>query len=238
VDVMQSAVSSHWPLLDQGRTGLPVHFAQINQRDGFFLVSREAGLAWRELPGRRILADHGAQPLAMLKYAVHVQGLDWSSLHVSDAGTPDAMEAAFRAGHGDVVHLQGPAAQRLEGDQDGTIIASVGESMPPVAFSSLMAMPDFLGTPAAAAFLRAYEQARHSALTLPPAALAGQEARFFPETPHGVLAAAIARYQSLGCWAGDLTIPRDLYEQSLTVFEHSGLIARRHPYEAVVAPPR
>ena len=40
VDVMQSAVSSNWPLREQGIEPLPVHFAQINQRDGFFIVGR------------------------------------------------------------------------------------------------------------------------------------------------------------------------------------------------------
>ena len=40
VDVMQSAVSSNWKPMEQGESPLPVHFAQINQRDGFFLVAR------------------------------------------------------------------------------------------------------------------------------------------------------------------------------------------------------
>ena len=43
VDVMQSAVSSNWNPMKRGESPLPLHFAQINQRDGFFLVAREAG---------------------------------------------------------------------------------------------------------------------------------------------------------------------------------------------------
>jgi NitT/TauT family transport system substrate-binding protein len=52
-----------------------------------------------------------------------------------------------------------------------------------------------------------------------------------------VLARTIAAYQRLGCWDGPLEIPRDAYEVSLDVFQHSGLITARHPYEVVVAPP-
>ena len=52
--------------------------------------------------------------------------------------------------------------------------------------------------------------------------------------PREALRAAIADYQSLGCWNGDIEIPQDLYEQSLNVFEHSRLINRRQGYAAVV----
>ena len=40
IDIMQSAVSSNWKGREMGVEHLPVHFAQINQRDGFFLVAR------------------------------------------------------------------------------------------------------------------------------------------------------------------------------------------------------
>jgi hypothetical protein len=35
---MQSAVSSNWKPREQGIEPLPVHFAPINQRDGFFIA--------------------------------------------------------------------------------------------------------------------------------------------------------------------------------------------------------
>src|SRR5690242_13305052 len=40
VDIMQSAVSSNWRLIEAGESPRPVHFAQINRRDGFFLAAR------------------------------------------------------------------------------------------------------------------------------------------------------------------------------------------------------
>src|ERR1700744_5764925 len=39
-DIMQSAPSTNWAKMDKGETGFPMHFALINQRDGFFLVGR------------------------------------------------------------------------------------------------------------------------------------------------------------------------------------------------------
>jgi NitT/TauT family transport system substrate-binding protein len=130
-DVIQSAVSSSWLLLERGEKPAGVHFAQINQRDGFFLVGRQRSPAfhWKRLEGRTLLADHAAQPLAMLRYAVHRQGTDWSRIRVVDAGTPEQIADAFRRGEGDFAHLQGPAAQQLEEEGCGCVVASVGRSV-------------------------------------------------------------------------------------------------------------
>src|ERR1017187_10282266 len=108
VDIMQSAVSSNWNALERGLEPLPVHFAQINQRDGFFLVGRlpDPAFDWKKLEGRTLLADHGAQPLAMLKYAVQHRGVEWKKIKVVDAGTPEGMASTFQGGKGDYVHLQ------------------------------------------------------------------------------------------------------------------------------------
>ena len=51
-----------------------------------------------------MLADHGGQPLAMLKYALHRQDVDFAGLQAIDAGGPDAMIEAFRRGQADYVH--------------------------------------------------------------------------------------------------------------------------------------
>src|SRR5215831_1920250 len=158
VDVMQSAVSSNWTPLEKGESPLAVHFAQINRRDGFFLVARHRAPAfeWSELEGKRLIADHGVQPLAMLRYGAKCQGVDWSRIRVIDSGSPEQMVAAFLAGNGDFVHLQGPAPQQLEHDRAGCLVASVGAAMPPVAFSSLCASRDFVSTETCRAFLRAF----------------------------------------------------------------------------------
>jgi len=239
VDVMQSAVGSNWGPMERGETDLPVHFAQINRLDGFFLAGRkpDADFHWKKLEGARVLADHGKQPLLMLQYAAHLQKADWGRIEVIDAGTPAEMEQTFRDGEGDYVHLQGPAPQQLERDGAGAVVASVGEAMPPVAFSSLMATREFLSSETARVFTAVYHRAREWARTAPPEEVAAREASFFPDASQQALAAAISRYQKMGCWEGGIEIPRNLYRQALEVFLHGGAITRRHAYEDVVAPP-
>src|SRR5919109_622625 len=80
IDIMQAAVSTSWDPLSKGIRNIPVHFAQINQRDGFFITGRPIAkpFEWKQLEGARLLADHAQQPLAMLKYGLHLQRVDWS----------------------------------------------------------------------------------------------------------------------------------------------------------------
>jgi NitT/TauT family transport system substrate-binding protein len=235
VDIMQSAVSSNWKPMEQGESPLPVHFAQINQRDGFFLVAREpdAVFEWNKLAGQAVLADHAAQPFVMLKYAARSNGVEWARVDAIDAGAPEEMARAFRQGRGTYVHLQSPVAHQLECDGAGHVVASVGASMPPVAFSSLCCSRDFAKTEAFRRFLEAYREAREWVRSAPAGDVARAEAGFFEGHSIEALAAGIQRYQAVGCWEGGVEIPRDLYEQALNVFQAEGGITRRPPYEEV-----
>jgi NitT/TauT family transport system substrate-binding protein len=239
VQVGQSAVATHFAPYARGETLPYVHFAQINERDGFFLVGREPqpDFSWPQLAGRSVLVDHFFQPLAMFRFALHRQQVDAARITMIDAGDVDAIDRAFREGRGDYVHLQGPAAQQLEQDGVGHVVAAVGDVIGPVAFSSLCAAPAWLATDAAHAFVRAYRRARAQVIASPPEEIAAAEAGFFPQIDRTVLTRTIAAYQQLGCWTPAVEISRASYEAALEVFEFSGLIRQRPPYDVVVAAP-
>ena len=238
VHVCQSAPSQGFGPLEKGQAPPVAHFAQINEMDGFFLTGRAADPAftWDKLRGRRVLVDHGGQPLAMFKYACHKRGLDYAAIHAVDVPS-GKMDAAFRKGEGDYIHQQGPAPQQLEHDRVGHVVASVGQAIGPVAFSSLAATRAWLGTDMARRFMRAYRRARQWLLATPAPKVAEAEASFFPEIDPAVLAATVAYYQKLGCWTPHVEITRPAFEVALDVFQHSGLITKRHRYEDVVVPP-
>jgi NitT/TauT family transport system substrate-binding protein len=252
IEIAQSAVSSSWARIERGLRNLPVHFAQVNQRDGFWVTARGTGgismtavtsthdsgpFDWTRLEGRTILADHGPQPLTMLKYAAQQQGVDWNRVKVVDAGDVGSMDAAFRDGQGDFIHQQGPSPQQLLRDGVGHIVASVGEAMPAVAFSSLSAMPVFLETETAAAFMRGYRKALSWAAGGPAGKIAAMLAPYFKGMNLGVLSSSVASYKGLGCWNKDPVISKELYEQALEVFASTGGLTQRPLYEDVVARP-
>lgn len=238
VDVCQSAPSQGFGPLEKGQTPPAVHFAQINEKDGFFLTGRAAdpGFGWDKLRGKRVLVDHGGQPLAMFKYACHRRGLDYGAIVAVDVPSGQ-MDQAFRKGEGDYIHQQGPAPQQLEHDGVGHVVASVGEAIGPCAFSSLAATREWLRTDAARRFMRAYRKARSWLLDTPAATVAEAEAGFFPDIDRAVLTSTIGFYQKLGCWTPHVEITHRAFEVTVDVFQHAGLITRRHRYEDVVAAP-
>src|SRR5438128_6615594 len=156
VHVCQSAPSQGFGPLEKDQTPPAVHFAQINEKDGFFLTGRAAdpAFSWDKLKGKQVLVDHGGQPLAMFKYACHKCGLDYKAIGAVDVPSAQ-MDGAFRKGQGDYIHQQGPAPQQLEHDGAGHVVASVGEAIGPCAFSSLAATRECLGTDMARRFMHA-----------------------------------------------------------------------------------
>jgi NitT/TauT family transport system substrate-binding protein len=239
VHVAQSAPSQAITALDQGKTPPALHFAQINEMDGFFLVGRkpEADFQWSNLKGRGVLVDHGGQPMVMFQYACHKHGLDFKAIKAIDAGSTDKMIAAFKNGEGEYIHLQGPAPQQLEHDRQGHIVAALGGAIGPCAFSSLAATPAWLASDMAKAFMRAYRRGRAWLIATPAAEVAKREAAFFPDVHPRVLEATIAAYQKLGNWSPHVEITRAAYEATLDIFQHAGKIKSRPRYEDAIAPP-
>lgn len=241
-DLAQSAVATSFAALDRGEPIEIVHFAQINERDGFFIAGRrpEPDFTWDRLCGKRVLVDHFFQPLAMFKYALQRQGIEFGNIEAMDAGDVAAIESAFRAGKADYVHMQGPVPQQLQYEGIGHVVAAVGDAVGPVAFSSLCARRDWLQTDKAHAFMRAYRRAQAYVIGAPAAEIAAREAEagFFPGINRAVLTATIAAYQRLGCWTAEPVINKTAYERLLDVFQFSGAISRRFDYDAaIVLPP-
>ena len=239
--VAQSAVAAGFTGLEQGSTSGIFHFAQINGQDGFFLAGREPDpkFDWDKLRGSTVLVDHLFQPLAMLKFGLAKQRIAFEELNVVDAGDVAQMDMAFRRGQGDYIHQQGPAPQQLEKDGCACVLANVASLVGPVAFSSLCALPSWLSSDMARAFIRAYESA--CALALSASAREIMElqkaAGFFPDIDAQVLESTIAAYQALGCWSTDIHIPRAAYENLLDVFEFNGLISKRYDYSSLIVDP-
>jgi NitT/TauT family transport system substrate-binding protein len=239
VHVAQSAPSQAITVLEQGKTPPALHFAQINEKDGFFLVgrTRETDFSWDRLKGKEVLVDHGGQPMVMFRYACFKRGLDFGAIRAVDAGSSDAMIEAFRAGKGDYVHLQGPAPQQLEHDGVGHVVAALGDAIGPCAFSSLAATREWLAGDMAPRFMRAYRKARAWLIATPAAEVAKVEASLFPGVDVAVLTATIAAYQKLGNWSPHVEITRQAFEATLDIYQHGGRITRRPRYEDAIAQP-
>jgi NitT/TauT family transport system substrate-binding protein len=238
-DVIQSAPSQAFTSLAKGETPTAIHFAQINEMDGFFITGRAADpeFDWKRLEGSEVILFGGGQPLAMFQYACHKAGIDFAKLKVISLGSADDMDKAFREGKGQYVQQQGPFPQQLEADGVGHIVARCGPKIGPVAFSSLAARRGWLQSDVARAFMRAYTKTRAYMLATPAIEIARAEKSFFPAIELDVLAQCIASYQQLGCWTPHVEITRPAFEVALDVFEHFGSLKERYAYDQVCVPP-
>jgi NitT/TauT family transport system substrate-binding protein len=237
--VVQSALSQAFTPLNEGRTPPVVHFAQVNEMDGFFLTAREADpdFAWRKLEGAEVVMFKGGQPNAMFRYACHKAGIDFAKIKAITPGGAADIDRAFRDGQGDYVQQQGPFPQQLQAEGVGTIVAQVGRQIGPCGFSSLAATRAWLRSDMARAFMRAYRKTRAYLNETPAAEIARAEKPFFPKIHEAVLADCIATYQQLGCWTPHVEITRPAFEATLDVFEYNGLLKERYRYEQVCAAP-
>ncbi|MDH3700534.1 MAG: ABC transporter substrate-binding protein [Alphaproteobacteria bacterium] len=237
--VVQSALSQGFTSLNKGETPVGVHFAQVNEMDGFFLTGRAAdpAFSWNQLEGADVVMFGGGQPLDMFKFACHKAGIDYGKINPITPGGAADIDTAFRDGQGQYVQQQGPFPQQLEADSVGHIVAQVGPQIGPCGFSSLAATRDWLETDMAKAFVRAYRKTRAYMNEAPAAEIAKAEKPYFPNIEETVLADCIATYQQLGCWTPHVEITRPAYEVTLDVYEFNGLLNERYSYEQVCADP-
>jgi len=238
-NVIQTALSQGFTSLAKGETPLAVHFAQINEMDGFFITGRDASsdFSWKNLEGADVVLFKGGQPLAMFKYACHKAGIDFNKINAVNVGGAADMDKAFRDGVGQFVQQQGPFPQQLEADGIGHVVAQVGKQIGPCGFSSLASTREWLETDMAKAFMRAYKKTRAYMNERPAAEIAKAEKEYFPKIDLEVLTSCIASYQQLGCWTPHVEITRAAYAVTQDVFEHNGTLKERYPYELVCADP-
>ena len=238
-DLIQTALIQGVNDLEQGKTPVAVNFALVNAMDGFFVSAREADDAfdWSKLEGAEMVMFGGGQPNYMFRYACHKAGIDYDKIRRITPGGPADIDAAFRAGEGQYVQQQGPYPQQLASDGIGHVVAQVGPLIGTCAFSTLAARREWLQTDAAGAFMRAYRKARVYLDETPADEVAALIQPWFENTDRAALRDCIAAYQALGTWCVDPEITEPAYQVTLDVFEHAGVLSRRHDFAALCAHP-
>ncbi len=237
--VIQSAPSHGFSSLENGDKPPVVHFSQINEVDGFFISAREpdSDFSWAKLEGAEVVMFGGGQPKAMFQYACYKAGIDFDKIIQITPGGPDDIDKAYRDGRGWYVQQQGPYPQLLEIEGISNIVSQIGPIIGPCAFSSLAASPEWLETEMARTFIRAYTKARLYLNQASAEEIASKELSLFPGISEVALRNCISTYQKLGCWKPHTEITKEAYEVTLEVFQHTGIISKRHAYDLICCLP-
>ena len=232
--IMRSIIASDW-----GAETVPLHFAKINSRDGFFILGRQPQdpFNWESLRGSRVIpVGFSPMPWASFQYALRRHGLEPSDLELRTGLSLDDAVATFRDGQAEYVHVAEPVVQQLIADGDGHLLTALGPENGPLAYSSFAATHRFLAErqDTASRFTLGFARALHWLSSAEPGEAAEAVSDFFPGTSHEVLAASIARYQAQEQWPANPVLGRPEYDNLHDILLAAGMCRERQPYEKVV----
>jgi NitT/TauT family transport system substrate-binding protein len=237
-DFAVSGIMRSLGLVDGGGPPI-VHVAAVNDRNGFFLVSRERRprFAWNDLVGRTVISFGGAPtPYHCMLSVLRRERVDPARVNfVRDLGVPESV-AAFKAGKADFLECGPPVVDRLVTEGAGHLVASMGVATGPVPFSSLMAMQARLrdGRAELVAIVRAFHGAQRWIAHASADDIARVIAPAFPEVDLPLLARIVARYRAQGTWPDDPRLDRPGYERLQEILFAGGFIKNRHAYELLI----
>jgi len=238
IDIAMGGIMRSLDLADRDGRLLP-HFAEVNSRNGFFLLAREPRerFAWSDLDGREVISFAEAPtPWQCMLTVLRRAGVDPATVTIERTLPTAEAVAAFRAGHGDYLEQGQPVVERLIAEGGAHLVASMGDATGPLPFSSYMTTPDFLRREGdvVRAFTRAIHRAQRWIVEHDAAAMAGTIAPAFPDIEGEILTRVVDRYRRQGTWARDPIIRRDGYEYLQTILLDGGFIRRRHRYTDLV----
>ena len=241
VDIIQTGISRSLMALDEGDEDAPLHIAEINRRDGFFLVSRSPidNWRWSDLEGSTLIPiGFTPVPLTSLTAALRKHGVDIESITMLKGLSADDALAAFRDGGSDYIHMPNPQAQTLIEDGAGYLAASLGSEHGYLCYSSFAATPAFIDEQPEVIhrFVRGFYKAQQWLAAAEAETVAERVKPFFAGVSDSVLQASVARYKSLGIWPETPDIGVDGYDAMSQVLIDGGLVKTHHPYERLVRP--
>lgn len=237
-DLAVSGLMRSFELADRGGPRL-VHLAAVNDRNGFFLLSREPrpGFAWPDLAGRTVISFGGAPtPWLCMQAVLRRHGVDPARVaFVRGLATPEAV-AAFRAGRGDFLEHGPPVVDELMADGAGHLVASMGEATGPLPFSSVMATPETLERrrDVLVRFVRGLYRAQRWMTTATAPEIAAVIAPAFVDIDPGIRVRAVDRYLRQSTWAADPVLTRPGFDALQEILLGGGFVRRRHRFEDLV----
>ena len=222
-----------------------INFAQLTQRDGSFLLSRqpEPDFKFGELQNAEILGGRiGGVPEMTLEYVLKTNGLD---IGVDDAAKSvnvrtdiqfSAMAGAFVAGEGDYVSLFEPTATALEKEGKGYIVASIGEQSGAIPYTAYSASKSYMNANPEVIqhFTNAICRGQQYVQTHSAEEIAQAIHPYFTDIELEDLVVVVDRYKSIDAWNHDPVFGQPGFEKLMDVMALAGQLDQRADYATIV----
>ena len=240
-DVAQSGIMRGIIASDWGAETVPAHFAKINARDGFFVLSRrpQEEFRWESLIGATVIPiGFSPTPWASFQFALRRNGIDPAQLKLVPGLPLEQATAAFLGGEGDFIHVGQPAAEQLLADGQAHMALALGPVNGHIAYSSFCATNRWLDAKpeVAHSFVRGFARALEWLSNHDPATVGREVANFFPDVDQELILRSVARYKEQETWPAEPTLGPLEYEGLQDMLLDAGLVNQRQPYEKIVRP--
>ena len=232
--IMRSIIASDW-----GAETVPMHFAEINSRDGFFVISRtnQDSFQWESLKGAELIpVGFSPMPWASFQYALRRHNIEPSEVDLVTGLNLDQAMAAFREGKAEYIHVPQPAAEQLLEDGSGHLAIALGPENGHLAYSSFAATNHYLATHSETVhrFTVGYANgldwlSAHNATEVGEAV-----AGFFPQVSLELVIKSVARLKAQDNWPTDPTLAQPQFENLHDILLAAGLAKERQSYSKMV----
>lgn len=223
-----------------GAADYAVNFAQLTQRAGNFLVSREPieDFDWKMLKGKKVIGGRaGGMPQMVFEYILTKQGIDFKTeLTIDQSIDFGSTAAAFSGGQGDFTVEFEPHATALEQKGEGYVVASLGKDSGYVPYTSFSAKKSYLekNKDTVQSFTNALQKGMDYVQKHSPEEIAKVIAPQFPETDMETLTLIVKRYHEQDTWKADLIFEREAFDLLQNILKDSGVLKKNVPYEDLV----
>ncbi len=240
-DIAQTGISRSLVELDEGREDAPLHFAEINQRDGFFLVAKEPAdvWSWKSLEGARLAPIvFTPVPGQSLLAAMMKEDFDASAVDLVSTVSLEESMKKFVEGDLDCAHLPHPMAAVLEEAGVGYVVAAIGKRLGELCFSSFAAAPGYIESNESTvqAFVDGFADALNWLTDARERTVLELVAPFFPFRSQDVIIRCIREYREVNTWPSAPDIARDKFDAMRDLLIDGGMVQNAHPYERLVLP--
>lgn len=215
-------------------------FAQLTQKDGSFLVSREKydDFTLDDLRGKSVIGGRkGGMPEMTLEWALRQNGIDpVNDLEIDTSVDFAAMSGAFMGGQGDFVSLFEPNATQIENQGFGYIVASIGELGGVVPYTSYSARTSYIeeNPEIIEKFTRAIQKGLDYVHNHSDEEVANAIIEFFPDTSMNDLVEVIARYRSIDAWPTTTDFKEDSFYHLQDIMKAAGELDNTVKYEDLI----
>lgn len=238
-DIVQSGIMRSIIAADWGAETVPIHFAKINSRDGFFVLSRHqsANFQWEDLRGSKLIpVGFSPMPWASLQSALKKHSIEPAEIQLLHGLSLTDAISAFAEGQADYIHLPEPYAGQLIQQGIGHLIISLGTENGHIAYSSFATSNNFLEEQSDTLdkFMAGYSKALEWLSNADPDEISRSVTPFFDKIASPQIEDAIARYKNQGTWSATPDLNEPEYQGLQDILIDAGLVIERQAYERVV----